>query len=54
VPFRFDGVTRWLRRAAPTLGQHNADVLGGELGLSDAELGALAAAGIIGETPLGA
>lgn len=47
-PFRFDGVDRWLRRPAPTVGQHNRDVLGGILGLSPAELDRLEADGIIG------
>ena len=37
-----------VRGAAPTLGQHNAAVLGEILGLSAAELAALATAGIIG------
>jgi crotonobetainyl-CoA:carnitine CoA-transferase CaiB-like acyl-CoA transferase len=40
-------------RAAPTLGQHNDDVLGGLLGLSLAELEDLRASGIIGDRPLG-
>ncbi len=37
-----------VRGAAPTLGQHNSAVLGDILGLSAAEIAALAAAGIIG------
>jgi hypothetical protein len=37
-----------VRRAAPTLGQDNAAVLGGLLGLSPAELARLAEAGVIG------
>ncbi|WP_424812290.1 CoA transferase [Roseococcus sp. YIM B11640] len=37
-----------IRRPAPTLGQHNAAVLGGMLGISPAEIEALEAAGIIG------
>jgi benzylsuccinate CoA-transferase BbsF subunit len=39
------------RRAAPCLGQHNAEVLGGELGLSKDELVELAAAGLIADRP---
>jgi formyl-CoA transferase len=35
-----------VRRWAPTLGQHNADILGEKLGLSDGEIAA--ATGIIG------
>ena len=38
-------VTGW--KAAPLLGQHNKDVLGGRLGLSDTDLGVLAGAGVI-------
>ena len=37
-------------RLAPTLGQHNANVLGEVLGLSDDEIAALRAAEIIGDT----
>jgi crotonobetainyl-CoA:carnitine CoA-transferase CaiB-like acyl-CoA transferase len=43
------GVPRHHRFGAPTLGQHNDDVLGGELGLSAEELAELRAAKIIGE-----
>jgi crotonobetainyl-CoA:carnitine CoA-transferase CaiB-like acyl-CoA transferase len=38
---------------APLLGQHNADVLGGSLGLSPQELDGLAADEVIGTWPLG-
>jgi crotonobetainyl-CoA:carnitine CoA-transferase CaiB-like acyl-CoA transferase len=36
------------RRGAPTLGQHNQEVLGGELGLPAGELASLATAAVIG------
>ena len=51
VPFRYASVPRWIRSPAPTLGQHNRDVLGGLLGVSDAELAALEAEGVIGTRP---
>lgn len=38
-----------IRRAAPTLGQHNAEVLREKLGLSDQELAALEQSGVIGQ-----
>jgi len=53
VPFRYASVDRWLRRPAPTLGQHNREILGGLLGLSDAEIDALAQAKVIGNHPEG-
>ena len=54
VPYRYDSVQRWIRRPAPTLGQHSREVLGELLGLSDGELDALEAARVIGTRPEGA
>ncbi|MBR0662957.1 CoA transferase [Roseomonas hellenica] len=49
APFREAGRGPYaVRRPAPTLGEDNAAVLGGQLGLSPAELARLEAAGIIG------
>ena len=53
APFRYASVERWLRRPAPLLGQHNHEVLTELLGLSDAEIAALAAAKVIGDHPEG-
>ncbi len=53
VPFRYTSVARWIRRPAPTLGQHSREVLGSLLGLSAAELDDLEAARVIGERPEG-
>ncbi|MDJ0788956.1 MAG: CoA transferase [Myxococcota bacterium] len=52
LPFRFASVEHWLRTPAPTLGQHNQDVLGGLLGLSGEELAALQRDDIIGTRPV--
>ena len=49
-PFRLPGAEGPVhRRPAPTLGQHNAEVLSAVLGLTDAEIDALRATGIIGD-----
>jgi crotonobetainyl-CoA:carnitine CoA-transferase CaiB-like acyl-CoA transferase len=37
------------RSGAPTMGEHNAEILGAELGLSDAELARLTRDGVIGD-----
>jgi crotonobetainyl-CoA:carnitine CoA-transferase CaiB-like acyl-CoA transferase len=54
MPFRLTGRDRWNERPAPGMGEHNDEVLRGLLGLSDDELHALAAAGVIGDRPAGA
>ncbi|MBM4266737.1 MAG: CoA transferase [Deltaproteobacteria bacterium] len=53
LPFRSEHVARWVRTPAPTIGEHNARVLGGLLGLDADELRALEAEGVIGSRPRG-
>jgi crotonobetainyl-CoA:carnitine CoA-transferase CaiB-like acyl-CoA transferase len=53
VPFRFASCQRWVRTHAPTLGQHNADILGGLLGLSSTRISELEKNGVVGSRPLG-
>ena len=43
------GYDRWL--PAPTLGEHNAEVLTSILGLSEDDVAELSAAGVIGDRP---
>lgn len=51
LPYRF--TQRWTKRAAPTMGQDNREVLGGLLGLSEAEIGDLEAKGVLATRPKG-
>ena len=53
LPFRMSGVDRWLVLPAPTVGQHNHEILKELLGMSDAEIGALEEAEVIGTQPKG-
>ena len=53
VPFRFASLDRWLRTPAPTLGEHNHEILVGELGIDEARYAALESAEIIGQRPKG-
>jgi crotonobetainyl-CoA:carnitine CoA-transferase CaiB-like acyl-CoA transferase len=50
-PIRFSDAPCGQRVPAPTLGQHNEEVLGGLLGLSAEEISSLQEAGIIGTRP---
>jgi crotonobetainyl-CoA:carnitine CoA-transferase CaiB-like acyl-CoA transferase len=52
-PFRFASVPRWLRTPAPTLGEHNHDILVGDLGISEEQYAALEEGAVIGERPVG-
>jgi crotonobetainyl-CoA:carnitine CoA-transferase CaiB-like acyl-CoA transferase len=53
LPFRFASVARWLRTPAPMLGEHNHEILVGDLGLDDATYAALEDTQIIGTRPKG-
>jgi crotonobetainyl-CoA:carnitine CoA-transferase CaiB-like acyl-CoA transferase len=48
-PAQFSFLSQHHRRGAPTLGQHNREILTEDLGLTDAEVDALAHDGIIGD-----
>jgi crotonobetainyl-CoA:carnitine CoA-transferase CaiB-like acyl-CoA transferase len=52
-PFRYASVPRWMKRPAPTLGQHNHDVFEGLLGMTESEVKTLEADGIVGDRPAG-
>jgi len=53
LPLRWSGIDRWIREPAPLVGQHNREVLGGVLGLSDEEISELEKAEVIGDRPVG-
>jgi crotonobetainyl-CoA:carnitine CoA-transferase CaiB-like acyl-CoA transferase len=54
MPFRFASITSpWVRTAAPLLGEHNVDVLGGVLGLSEEDVRELEVTHVIGNRPAG-
>ena len=46
-PYRLSGSPCQVVRPAPTLGQHNREILGDELGLSETELADLARAEVV-------
>ena len=51
-PWRFAEAGTVVERHAPLFGEHNREILGGVLGLSDDELVELADAAVIGDAPL--
>ena len=51
APFNINGKRLAIKTPAPTLGQHNHEVLTGILGLKQAELDRLEEIGIIGSKP---
>ena len=54
LPFRFASRAEpWTRHPAPTLGQHNREVLTGLVGLDDADLERLEREAVIGREPIG-
>ena len=53
LPFHAQPVGGWCRRPPPTLGEHNDEVLGSELGLAQEALSELRARQVIGDRPLG-
>jgi crotonobetainyl-CoA:carnitine CoA-transferase CaiB-like acyl-CoA transferase len=53
LPFRYASVDHWVRMPAPTLGEHNKQILGDLLGHSDEELAELEEKGVIGDWPMG-
>jgi crotonobetainyl-CoA:carnitine CoA-transferase CaiB-like acyl-CoA transferase len=50
LPYRISGEP-WIRTPSPTLGQHNAEILTGLLGLSQQEIDQLSADGVIANAP---
>jgi crotonobetainyl-CoA:carnitine CoA-transferase CaiB-like acyl-CoA transferase len=52
-PFRFRSVDLWIRTPAPTLGQHNHEILVDDLGVDEETYQTLVDTSIIGDRPLG-
>jgi crotonobetainyl-CoA:carnitine CoA-transferase CaiB-like acyl-CoA transferase len=52
-PFKLSHTPASVRRAGPSLGEHNREILHQLLGLSDAEVAELEAEGVIGDRPRG-
>jgi crotonobetainyl-CoA:carnitine CoA-transferase CaiB-like acyl-CoA transferase len=54
LPFRFADISHWHRSAAPTLGQHNEDILVGQLQFERSHADELTKDRVIGNRPAGA
>lgn len=54
VPVHIDGIVRSVRRAAPCFGEHNEEILVGELGLSAAEYAELVDRRVVADVPTAA
>jgi crotonobetainyl-CoA:carnitine CoA-transferase CaiB-like acyl-CoA transferase len=53
IPFRYKSIEKWTTTPAPSLGQHNEEILIGDLGLKADDIERLGAMGIIGTRPTG-
>jgi len=53
VAFRMTGVDRWVRRAAPTFGEHSREVLRDVLGRPEQEIEHLFRTGVVADRPRG-
>jgi len=51
-PWRFSATPGRIRRAAPLFGEHNDEILGGDVGLPAGEVASLRARGIVADRPL--
>jgi crotonobetainyl-CoA:carnitine CoA-transferase CaiB-like acyl-CoA transferase len=51
IPFRYKSFERWITSPSPLLGQHNAALLKGRLGLDDGQFEQLRADQVIGTVP---
>ncbi|HEX9835158.1 MAG TPA: CoA transferase, partial [Mycobacterium sp.] len=51
LPFRYDDIDRWSTGRAPLFGEHNHVVLRSVLGMNDAEIDRLTAAGVLADQP---
>jgi crotonobetainyl-CoA:carnitine CoA-transferase CaiB-like acyl-CoA transferase len=52
-PFRLRSIDTWLRTPAPTIGEHNHEILVDDLGMDEEQYETLRDSGVIGDRPLG-